>query len=246
MRKRFVDGFHYDAHPMGMFISSLAALGTFYPESKKIRDPESQHKQVLRLLAKSPTLAAMCYRFSVGLPFFLPDNALSYPANFLTMMWKIGEYEVHPVLERAMDVLFILHADHEQNCGTTAMRVVGSSEADPYSAAAGAAAALYGPLHGGANEQVVRMLTEIGDAGNVDAFVEDVKGGKGRLMGFGHRVYKNYDRGPASSSRPPTTSSRSPARTRCSTSPSSSRSGRSRTATSSTASCIRTSTSTRA
>ena len=135
----------------------------------------------------------MCYRFSVGLPFFLPDNSLSYPANFLTMMWKIGEYELHPVLERAMDVLFILHADHEQNCGTTAMRVVGSSHADPYSAAAAAAAALYGPLHGGANEQVVRMLTEIGSLDNVPAFVEDVKAGKGRLMGFGHRVYKNYD-----------------------------------------------------
>ena len=193
MRKRFVDGFHYDAHPMGMFVSSLAALGTFYPESKEIDDPEIRKKQILRLLAKSPTLAAMCYRFSVGLPFFLPDNSLSYPANFLTMMWKIGEYELHPVLERAMDVLFILHADHEQNCGTTAMRVVGSSHADPYSAAAAAAAALYGPLHGGANEQVVRMLTEIGSIDNVPAFVEDVKAGKGRLMGFGHRVYKNYD-----------------------------------------------------
>ena len=193
MRKRFVDGFHYDAHPMGMFVSSLAALGTFYPESNKIDDPEIRRKQILRLLAKSPTLAAMCYRFSMGLPFFLPDNSLSYPANFLTMMWKIGEYELHPTLERAMDVLFILHADHEQNCGTTAMRVVGSSHADPYSAAAAAAAALYGPLHGGANEQVVRMLTEIGSLDNVPAFVEDVKAGKGRLMGFGHRVYKNYD-----------------------------------------------------
>ena len=135
----------------------------------------------------------MCHRFSVGLPFFLPDNSLSYPANFLTMMWKIGEYEVHPALERAMDVLFILHADHEQNCGTTAMRVVGSSHADPYSAAAAAASALYGPLHGGANEPVVRMLTEIGSLDNVPAFVDDVKAGKGRLMGFGHRVYKNYD-----------------------------------------------------
>ena len=135
----------------------------------------------------------MCYRFSVGLPFFLPDNTLSYPANFLTMMWRIGEYEVHPVLERAMDVLFILHADHEQNCGTTAMRVVGSSHADPYSAAASAAAALYGPLHGGANEAVVRMLTEIGSIENVPAFIDEVKAGNGRLMGFGHRVYKNYD-----------------------------------------------------
>jgi len=174
MRKRFVDGFHYDAHPMGMFVSSLAALGTFYPESKNLADHEGKHKQILRLLAKSPTLAAMCYRFSVGLPFFLPDNALSYPANFLTMMWKIGEYEVHPVLERAMDVLFILHADHEQNCGTTAMRVVGSSHADPFTSAAAAASALYGPMHGGANEQVVRMLGEIGSLDQVDAFVADV------------------------------------------------------------------------
>jgi citrate synthase len=193
MRKRFVDGFHYDAHPMGMFVSSLAALGTFYPESKDLADYGNKHKQILRLIAKSPTLAAMCYRFSVGLPFFLPDNALSYPANFLTMMWKIGEYEVHPTLERAMEVLFILHADHEQNCGTTAMRVVGSSHADPYSAAAAAASALYGPLHGGANEQVVRMLGDIGSMDDVDAFIADVKAGKGRLMGFGHRVYKNYD-----------------------------------------------------
>src|SRR3954451_1143825 len=188
MRKRFVDGFHYDAHPMGMFVSSLAALGTFYPESKDINDPDVRNKQILRLLAKSPTLAAMCYRFSVGLPFFLPDNTLSYPANFLTMMWKIGEYELHPALERAMDVLFILHADHEQNCGTTAMRVVGSSHADPYSAAAAAASALYGPLHGGANEQVVRMLEEIGSVENVPAFIATVKDGADRLMGFGHRV----------------------------------------------------------
>ncbi len=193
MRKRFVDGFHYDAHPMGMFISSLAALGTFYPESKDIFDPASRRKQIRRLIAKSPTLAAMCYRFSVGLPFFLPDNSLSYPANFLTMMWKIGDYEVHPTLERAMDVLFILHADHEQNCGTTAMRTVGSSHAEPFAAAASAAAALYGPLHGGANEAVVHMLTEIESVDNVDGFVTAVKEGRGRLMGFGHRVYKNYD-----------------------------------------------------
>ena len=207
MRKRFVDGFHYDAHPMGMFISSLAALGTFYDDAKDIFDSESRHKQILRLIAKAPTLAAMCYRFSVGLPFFLPDNSLSYPANFLTMMWKVGEYEVHPAIERAMDVLFILHADHEQNCGTTAMRVVASSNADPYSAAAAAAAALYGPLHGGANEAVVRMLGEIGSVDQVPAFVEDVKSGKGRLMGFGHRVYKNYDPRAGSSSRRPTTCS---------------------------------------
>ena len=172
MRKRFVDGFHYDAHPMGMFVSAVAALGTFYADSKEIFDTESRNKQILRLIAKTPTLAAMCYRFSVGLPFNYPTTHSSYPANFLNMMWKIGEYEVHPVLERAMDVLFILHADHEQNCGTTAMRVVGSSHADPYSSAAAAASALYGPLHGGANEAVVRMLSEIGSIDNVPAFIE--------------------------------------------------------------------------
>jgi len=193
MRKRFVDGFHYDAHPMGMFTSAVAALGTFYDGAKDIHDPVQRDRQILRLIAKSPTLAAMAYRFSVGLPFNYPDNDLSYPANFLNMMWKVGDYEVDPVLERAMDVLFILHADHEQNCGTTAMRVIGSSHADPYSSAAGAASALYGPLHGGANEAVVRMLAEIGSADNVPAFVESVKAGEGRLMGFGHRVYKNYD-----------------------------------------------------
>jgi len=193
MRKRFVDGFHYDAHPMGMFVSSIAALGTFYDGAKEIGDAAQRDRQILRLIAKAPTLAAMAYRFSVGLPFNYPDNDLSYPANFLNMMWKIGDYEVDPVLERAMDVLFILHADHEQNCGTTAMRVIGSSQADPYSSAAGAASALYGPLHGGANEAVVRMLGEIGSIENVPAFVESVKAGQGRLMGFGHRVYKNYD-----------------------------------------------------
>ncbi|MFZ8967437.1 MAG: citrate synthase [Ilumatobacteraceae bacterium] len=194
MRKRFVDGFHYDAHPMGMFVSALAALGTFYDGAKDIDSADSRHKQVLRLIAKTPTIAAMCHRFSVGLPFNYPDNGLSFPGNFLSMMWKVGdEHTVDPVLERAMDVLFILHADHEQNCGTTAMRVVGSSNADPYSSAAAAASALYGPLHGGANEAVVRMLTEIGSVDNVPAFIDSVKEGKGRLMGFGHRVYKNYD-----------------------------------------------------
>ena len=193
MRKRFVDGFHYDAHPMGMFVSAIAALGTFYEGAKDVDDKDARDRQILRMIAKAPTIAAMCYRFSVGLPFNQPNNELSYPANFLNMMWKIGEYEVDPILERAMDVLFILHADHEQNCGTTAMRVIGSSQADPYSSAAGAAAALYGPLHGGANEQVVRMLAEIGSLENVPAFIESVKAGKGRLMGFGHRVYKNYD-----------------------------------------------------
>jgi len=194
MRKRFVDGFHYDAHPMGMFVSAVAALGTFYDGAKDVHDEESCRKQVLRLIAKTPTIAAMCYRFSVGLPFNYPDNDLSFPANFLSMMWKVGaDYRVDPVLERAMDILFILHADHEQNCGTTAMRVVGSSHADPYSSAAAAASALYGPLHGGANEAVVRMLNEIGSIDQVPAFIDAVKAGEGRLMGFGHRVYKNYD-----------------------------------------------------
>jgi len=193
MRKRFVDGFHYNAHPMGMFVSAVAALGTFYDGAKDIENPTARQHQAMRLIAKSPTIAAMMYRFSVGLPFNQPDNDLSYSANFLNMMWKIGDYEVDPALERAMDVLFILHADHEQNCGTTAMRVIGSSHADPYSSAAGAAAALYGPRHGGANEAVIRMLTEIGSIDNVPAFVESVKNGEGRLMGFGHRVYKNFD-----------------------------------------------------
>ena len=194
MRKRFVDGFHYDAHPMGMFVSAVAALGTFYNDAKEIEDAASRDKQILRLVAKMPTLASMCYRFSVGLPFVYPDNDLSFPANFLNMMWKFGGYDIDPRLERAMDVLFILHADHEQNCGTTAMRVVGSSHVDPYSSCAAAAAALYGPLHGGANEAVIRMLTEIGSIEHVPAFIEEVKSGKGsRLMGFGHRVYKHYD-----------------------------------------------------
>jgi citrate synthase len=194
VRKRFMEGFHYDAHPMGMFVSGLAALSTYYPEAKDIFNPDNRDKQILRLIAKMPTLAAYCHRFSVGLPTVYPDNALGYAENFLNMMWKVGsEYEVNPTLAHALDILFILHADHEQNCGTTAMRVVGSSHADPYSACAAAAAALYGPLHGGANEQVVRMLTEIGSLDNVPAFIDAVKQGRGRLMGFGHRVYKNYD-----------------------------------------------------
>jgi len=194
MRKRFVDGFHHDAHPMGMFISATAALGTFYTDAKEIEAGDSLYKQTLRLIAKSPTIAAMCYRFSMGLPFVSPNNSMDYSANFLNMMFRIGDdYRTNPVLAKAMDLLFILHADHEQNCGTTTMRVVGSSHADPYSAAAAAAAALYGPLHGGANEAVVRMLQDIGSIDNVPAFIADVKAGKGRLMGFGHRVYKNYD-----------------------------------------------------
>jgi len=195
VRKRFMEGFHFDAHPMGMFVSGLAALSTFYPDAKDIDDPTSREKQILRLIAKSPTLAAYCHRFSIGQPTVYPDNGLDYASNFLNMMWKVGgDYEINPKLAHALDVLFILHADHEQNCGTTAMRVIGSSHADPYSAAAGAASALYGPLHGGANEAVVRMLEEIGNVSNVPGFIEGVKNGQGgKLMGFGHRVYKNYD-----------------------------------------------------
>jgi citrate synthase len=196
VRKRFMEGFHHDAHPMGMFVSGLAALSTYYPDAKDIDDPTIRQKQILRLIAKSPTLAAYCHRFSVGQPTIYPDNSLDYASNFLNMMWRIGDdYEVNPKLARALDVLLILHADHEQNCGTTTMRVIGSSQADPYVAAAGAASALYGPLHGGANEAVVKMLQDIGNISNVPAFLDEVKNGKGetRLMGFGHRVYKNYD-----------------------------------------------------
>jgi len=195
VRKRFMEGFHYDAHPMGMLVSAVAALSTFYLEAKDIGDPEVREKQIVRLIAKMPTLAACAYRFSVGMPFVYPDNTLEFPANFLSMMWKVAEprFEPDPVLTRALDLLFILHADHEQNCGTTAMRVTGSSHSDPYSATASAAAALYGPRHGGANEAVIKMLNEIGSVDNVDAFVKGVKEGKGRLQGFGHRVYKNYD-----------------------------------------------------
>jgi citrate synthase len=196
VRKRFMEGFHHDAHPMGMFVSGLAALSTYYPDAKDIDDPATRQKQILRLIAKSPTLAAYCHRFSVGQPTVYPDNSLDYASNFLNMMWRIGDdYAVNPKLARALDVLLILHADHEQNCGTTTMRVIGSSQADPYVAAAGAASALYGPLHGGANEAVVKMLQDIGNISNVPAFLEEVKSGKGetRLMGFGHRVYKNYD-----------------------------------------------------
>ena len=196
VRKRFLEGFHYDAHPMGMLVSAVAALSTFYGDAKDIFDIESRDKQVIRLIAKMPTLAAAAHRFSVGMPFVYPDNSLPFTSNFLSMMWKIAEprFEADPALARALDVLFILHADHEQNCSTTAMRVVGSSHADPYSATAAAAAALYGPRHGGANEAVIRMLTDIGHIDNVPAFVESVKSGSGgRLQGFGHRVYKSYD-----------------------------------------------------
>ncbi|GAB4271321.1 MAG: citrate synthase [Candidatus Promineifilaceae bacterium] len=193
--KRFMHNFRYDAHPMGMFISTIAAMSTFYPEGRNIDDPDNRMRQIQRLIAKSPTVAAFSYRHSRGLPFVYPDNDLSYPGNFLNMLDKMTQvkYEPNPVLERALDVLFILHADHEQNCGTATMRVIGSSHSDPYSAAAGAAAALYGPLHGGANEAVLRMLLEIGDVKNVPEFVKGVKNRERLLMGFGHRVYKNYD-----------------------------------------------------
>ena len=195
VRKRFLEGFHYDAHPMGMLVSAVAALSTFYLDAKDIFNPESRYKQIIRLIAKMPTLAGAAHRFSVGMPFVYPDNSLEFTANFLSMMWKVAEprFEANPVLAKALDVLFILHADHEQNCSTTAMRVVGSSHADPYSACAAAAAALYGPRHGGANEAVIRMLTEIGSIDNVPGFIESVKAGHGRLQGFGHRVYKSYD-----------------------------------------------------
>ena len=196
VRKRFMEGFNHDAHPMGMFVSGLAALSTYYPDAKDIDDPAVRQKQVLRLIAKAPTLAAYCHRFSVGQPTVYPDNKLDYASNFLNMMWRIGvDHTVDPKLARALDQLLILHADHEQNCGTTTMRVIASSQADPYVAAAGAASALYGPLHGGANEAVVKMLRDIGHIDHVKAFLEDVKSGKAetRLMGFGHRVYKNYD-----------------------------------------------------
>ena len=195
VRKRFLEGFHYDAHPMGMLVSAVAALSTFYHDAKDISDPQNLHKQIVRLIAKMPTLAAGAHRFSVGMPFVYPDNELDFCSNFLSMMWKVAEphYEADPILSKALDTLFILHADHEQNCGTTAMRTVASAHADPYSATAAAAAALYGPRHGGANEAVIRMLTEIGSIDNVAAYVEGVKAGKVRLQGFGHRVYKSYD-----------------------------------------------------
>jgi citrate synthase len=193
--KKLMEGFQYDAHPMGVFLSTVGAFSTFYPDAKKIFDEKSRMKQIHRLIAKVPTTAAYAYRHSIGRPYVYPDNDLSFTGNFLNMLFKMTElkYQPHPVLERALDVLFILHADHEQNCSTTAMRVIGSSHADPYSAMAGAAAALYGPLHGGANEAVLRMLNEIGSVANVPAFIKRVKGGEGRLMGFGHRVYKSYD-----------------------------------------------------
>ena len=193
--KQLMEGFRYDAHPMGMLVSVIAALSTFYPEASRVDDPEVRLVQVHRLIAKVPTIAAWSYRHSRGLPYVYPDNELGFAENFLSMMFKMAEprFDAHPALVRALEVLFILHADHEQNCSANAMRSIGSSKVDPYSALAGAAAALYGPLHGGANEAVLRMLAEIGDVRRIPEFVEGVKEGKGRLMGFGHRVYKNYD-----------------------------------------------------
>ena len=193
--KKFLDGFHYDAHPMGMLISTVAALSTFYPDAKDIFNADSRRKQAYRLIGKMPTLAAFAYRHSLGMPFVYPDNDLSYCGNFLNMLYRTAEpkYRPNPTLERALDVLFILHADHEQNCSSTAMRVVGSSHVDPYCATAAATAALYGPLHGGANEAVLRMLVEIGSINNIPAYIKSVKAGEKLLMGFGHRVYKNYD-----------------------------------------------------
>jgi len=193
--KHLIDGFRYDAHPMSMMISMVSALATFYPEARQVDDPIVRQLQMTRLVAKMPTLAAFAYRFTMGYPLIYPDPDLSYAGNFLNMMFRRAEpkFVPDPVLERALDVLFILHADHEQNCGTNAMRSVGSSRIDPYSATAAAAAALFGPLHGGANEAVLNMLAEIGDVNSIPSYVERVKAGEFRLMGFGHRVYKNYD-----------------------------------------------------
>ena len=193
--KKFLEGFRYDAHPMGMLVGTIGALSTFYPDARHVLDAESREIQTHRLIAKVPTLAAFAYRHNRGMPFVYPDNELSFCGNFLSMLWKMSEskYRPDPVLERAVNVLFILHADHEQNCSANAMRSVASSRSDPYSATAAAAAALYGPLHGGANEEVLHMLMEIGDKKRVPEFVKKFKSGEGRLMGFGHRVYKNYD-----------------------------------------------------
>lgn len=193
--RELIDAFRYDAHPMGILVSTFGALSTFYPEAKDVRDPEVRKLQMHRLIAKTPTLAAYAYRHRRGLPYVYPDNDLSYSGNFLNMLFKMTEvkYQPNPAIEKALDVLFILHADHEQNCSASAMRSVGSSETDPFSAAAAASAALYGPLHGGANEACVRMLQEIGSVSNIKNYIEKAKSGEVRLMGFGHRVYKNYD-----------------------------------------------------
>jgi citrate synthase len=193
--KNFMEGFHYNAHPMAMLVSTVAALATVYPEARDIHDPANRLLQVQRLVAKTPTMAAMAYRHSLGFPYVYPDNDLGYAENFLNMLWKMVEpkYVANPVLARALDILFILHADHEQNCSANAMRCVGSSHVDPYLSTAAAAAALAGPLHGGANEEVLKMLDEIGSKNNVPAYIKQIKDGHGKLMGFGHRIYKNYD-----------------------------------------------------
>jgi citrate synthase len=193
--KKFMEGFGHNAHPMAMLVSTVAALSTVYPDAKNIHDPAVRLLQIKRLVGKMPSIAAMSYRHMVGFPYIYPDNDLSYAANFMNMLWKMVEpkYLANPVISRALDILFILHADHEQNCSTNAMRAVGSSQSDPYLATAAAAAALSGPLHGGANEEVLHMLDEIGSKENIPAYIKKIKDGKGRLMGFGHRVYKNYD-----------------------------------------------------
>ena len=193
--KKFMEGFRYNAHPMVMLVSTVAALSSVYPDSRNIHDAGTRLHQIKRLIGKMPSIAAMSYRHSVGFPYVYPDNDLTYTENFMNMLWKMVEpkYVANPVISRALDILFILHADHEQNCGTNAMRAVGSSHSDPYLASASAAAALSGPLHGGANEEVLHMLDEIGSKDNVPAYIKKIKEGKGKLMGFGHRVYKNYD-----------------------------------------------------
>jgi citrate synthase len=192
--QKFLEGFRYDAHPMGMLLGAVGALSTFYPDAKDIGDPENRYLQRVRLIAKVPTIAAFAFRHSRGLPYVLPRNDLDYIGNFVNMTFEIGGgHEPNPVLQRALEILFVLHADHEQNCSTSAVRGVGSSHVDPFSAVSAGIAALYGPLHGGANEAVLRMLDEIGDTASVPAYIEQVKAGKGRLMGFGHRVYKSYD-----------------------------------------------------
>jgi citrate synthase len=193
--KKFLEGFRYDAHPMAMFISTVAALATVYKDARDIHSPKSRYNQIVRLIGKVPTIAAYCYRHSKGLPYVYPDNDFSYTENFMNMLWKMAEpkYQPHPAMAKALDILFILHADHEQNCSANVMRSIGSSQADPYVSLAGAAAALSGPLHGGANEEVLKMIDEIGSLSNVPAYIERVKKGELKLMGFGHRIYKNYD-----------------------------------------------------
>ena len=247
--KNFMQGFRYDAHPMGMLLASTGALSTFYPDANQIKDEEIRYLQMVRLMAKMPTLAAFSYRHNMGQPYVYPDNDLRYPGNFLSMLYKMTElkYEPDPRLERALDILFILHADHEQNCSTSAVRSVGSSQVDPYSAVAAGVAALYGPLHGGANEAVLRMLRRIETKENIPDFMQGVKDGKREADGL--RPPGLQELRPAGQDHqdaPPTTSSRSPASTRCWRSRSSWRRSRSRTSTSSSASCTRTSTSTRA